>query len=701
MLVICVTMVMVVFGIVIGLWAGRETKQALAHRFNEGQLAIARSIRSQVERDFRLLAREIKALARQLGSDQALTEEMPYAVREAFKHVMENGVGKMELLDLRNRRTIIFVPYMRLAAEPLDSKTWAHLSIPVYPEDYDPWVSEPYVENGEPMLKMATLLPNDHRRALVFHIHISWFISGAVKEIRSGKTGYAWIIDQRGIFLHHPYTDYIGKDAFSARGDAFKEHSFVRINQIQREGMLKGHEGMGTYSSVWHRGVTGEIQKLIAYTPIKISSRPLQNWSVAVVAPVFEIEAALTRIHRLQLLLQGAVFLFVLTSGGLVLWFQMRWSRRLEELVTARTQALKRSEEKYRSLVESAEDFIFTVDGKGRLLSVNSYTAVSFGGTPEEFLGQGLARLFTPRIADRQIQIISTVYESGKSVRDEFELNVGRTPLWISANFMPLKNEAGQMDAVLCIARDITENKRLERFLINAEKLASLGTLAAGVAHEINNPLGVMLGFCDLLVRKKMPGSQEYEDLKIIERQGMHCKQIVENLLSFARVGQEKTADTDLNECLGEIIKVVQHSLTMKGIDLHTEFTESLPKVRGDDRQLQQVFLNLLNNAAAAMPRGGPIHIRTAVVAGGQRVAVRVEDDGMGIAPENIDHIFEPFFTTKPEGEGTGLGLFVSYGIINKYGGTIICESPTCHNGTGAKGTTFMVELPVHMGEEK
>jgi two-component system, NtrC family, sensor kinase len=239
----------------------------------------------------------------------------------------------------------------------------------------------------------------------------------------------------------------------------------------------------------------------------------------------------------------------------------------------------------------------------------------------------------------------------------------------------------------------------LERNLINTEKLASLGTLAAGVAHEINNPLGVILGFCDLLVRKKSPGCQEYEDLKIIERQGMQCKQIVENLLSFARVGRETTTETDLNACLQEILKVVLHSLELKGIELRTEFAESLPMVLGDDRQLQQVFLNLINNAAAAMPQGGPLSIRTAAAADGKKVMAVLQDQGTGIPAEILDHIFEPFFTTKPEGQGTGLGLFVSYGIINKYGGTITCESHT-RNGEKARGTTFIVELPVTTGEE-
>jgi PAS domain S-box-containing protein len=697
-----VAAVMLVLALGISLWAGRETRTAVAERFNEEQLVVARSIRAHIERELRLLDREIATLARVLPLDAVSSETLAPDMREAFKRVVESGVVKMELLDLRNGQSFKYIPYTRLPAEPLDVRPWQEiLAEKSWRQEDAAWVSQPYVENAEPMLKMAMPLVADPSWAIVLHLHIGWFVGGAVREIRSGSTGYAWIIDQNGIFLHHPYTDYVGKDAFSARGDAFKSQSFVQINQIQREGMLKGVEGVGVYSSTWHRGITGEIQKLIAYTPVKISEHPPQNWSVAVVAPVFEIEASLTKIHRLQTILQVLVLLIVLAAGSIILFFQIRWSGQLEHLVATRTQALKRSEENYRSLVESAEDFIFTLDDQGRLLSVNSYTAASFGGTPEEFVGRGLDRLFTTEVAARQIQLVQTVYQTGKSVRDEFEMIIGNSLVWISANFMPLKNEAGQMGAVLCIARDITENKRLERFLINAEKLASMGTLAAGVAHEINNPLGVILGFCDLLVRKKTPGSQEYEDLKIIERQGLHCKQIVENLLSFARVGQEKTTDTDLNECLGEIIKVVQHSLEMRGIELSTQFAERLPRVQGDDRQLQQVFLNLINNAAAAMPDGGRLAIRTGLMAGGQRVAVQLQDQGLGIAPEHLDHIFEPFFTTKPEGEGTGLGLFVSYGIINKFGGTITCESQVHDGADKPKGTTFTVELPAHAGEEK
>jgi len=352
---------------------------------------------------------------------------------------------------------------------------------------------------------------------------------------------------------------------------------------------------------------------------------------------------------------------------------------------------LRVSETRYRSLVESAEDFIFSVDSEGNFQSVNSFTANFFGSGPEEFVGKGLASQFPEDVAAKQLKLIRLVYKHKKSVRDEFELKTGENRIWISGNFMPLKNEDGEIYAVLCIARDITENKNLERQLVNTEKLASLGTLAAGVAHEINNPLGVILGFSDLLIRKKAKDSQEYEDLKTIERQGLHCKQVVENLLSFARIGKDITEYSDLNLCLSEIIKVVKHSLDMKQIEFKVDLAEKLTMVRGDTRQLQQVFLNLINNAMGAMPHGGCLTITTRQKR--ERVMVAFKDNGQGIRVKDMDHIYEPFFTTKPEGEGTGLGLFVSYGIVNKFGGSIHCVSQVAQPSGEPSGTTFTVNL--------
>ncbi len=388
----------------------------------------------------------------------------------------------------------------------------------------------------------------------------------------------------------------------------------------------------------------------------------------------------------------------VVIGLGAVLLYEEKRVRSLRQQVARKTEELKKSEEKYRSLIESTEDFIFTVDESGRFQSLNNFTANFFGGTPSQFLGKPLSVLFSEEVASQELKLIGMVFQFGKSVRDEFTVKTGEHQTWLSANLMPLKDEQERVVSVLCIARDITENKKLESQLINTEKLASMGTLAAGVAHELNNPLGVMLGFTDLLLEKFDKESQDYQDLKTIERHSLHCKQVVENLLSFARQGEGESESCDINEAINEIIRVVEHSLEMNNVELRMELASGLPRVKGDLRQMQQVFLNLINNAAAAMKGEGILEIKTAPDAGQGKVRVIVRDNGHGIKEEHLENIFDPFFTTKSEGEGTGLGLFVSHGIVTKYEGTITCESSAQDGPKRPRGTVFTVLLRTKKG---
>ena len=398
--------------------------------------------------------------------------------------------------------------------------------------------------------------------------------------------------------------------------------------------------------------------------------------------------------------LQSIGIAIIAIGMGAILLYEEKRKRDLRQLVAQKSEELKKSEEKYRSLIESTEDFIFTVDESGRFQSLNNFTANFFGGTPSQFLGKPLTVLFSKEIASQQLKLIRMVFRFGKSVRDEFMVKTGEHQIWLSANLLPLKDEQDRVVSVLCIARDITEKKKLESQLVNTEKLASMGTLAAGVAHELNNPIGVMLGFTDLLLEKFDKDDQNYQDLKTIERHGLHCKQVVENLLSFARQGEGTSEYCDINDAVNEILGVVEHSLEMNNVDLRVELASSLPKVKGDLRQMQQVFLNLINNASAAMKGGGILEIKTALDAGQDKVRVTVRDNGHGIKDEHLDNIFDPFFTTKSEGEGTGLGLFVSHGIVTKYEGTITCESCPEDGLNRPRGTAFTVLLRAKEGFE-
>lgn len=241
--------------------------------------------------------------------------------------------------------------------------------------------------------------------------------------------------------------------------------------------------------------------------------------------------------------------------------------------------------------------------------------------------------------------------------------------------------------------RDRQLREYMHRRLSQSEKLASLGRLAAGVAHEINNPLTGVLTFSHLLLRKTPPGTPDHEDLDVIVRETTRCRKIVKELLDFARETKSERQPSDLNKVIRDTVSLVQNQVSFQNVQVETELDGDLPLVPMDTNEMQQVFTNLTLNAAEAMPDGGTITIRTSRNSDPNCVMATVTDTGMGIPEENLSKIFDPFFTTKEAGMGTGLGLAVTYGIIQRHEGTIEVESEI------SKGTTFTIRLPRSEGK--
>jgi signal transduction histidine kinase len=236
--------------------------------------------------------------------------------------------------------------------------------------------------------------------------------------------------------------------------------------------------------------------------------------------------------------------------------------------------------------------------------------------------------------------------------------------------------------------------KEKERQVNRSARLAALGTLAAGVAHEVNNPIAIVLGFTDLLLEKTPPGTEACEQLKIIEKQATACKRIVENLGTFARGPVQSEEALDLNAEVRRALAIVRNTLLTEKIRCDAALEEGLPCVRGDAEGIQQLLLNLITNARAAMKSGGTLVLRTRRVR--DTVELEVSDTGHGIEPRHLERIFDPFFTTKAPGEGVGLGLSISHGIIEKAGGSMTVESQWEGDvGPERSGTTFRVSLPL------
>jgi len=225
--------------------------------------------------------------------------------------------------------------------------------------------------------------------------------------------------------------------------------------------------------------------------------------------------------------------------------------------------------------------------------------------------------------------------------------------------------------------------------LVQSEKLASIGQLAAGVAHELNNPMSGIMGFTQLLLEDKTLSEQQRHDLETIYTQSQRCRTIIQNLLQFSRRHDPKKAKLDLGIVLQATIDLIKYDFSSSGIAIERSIPSDLPVILGDPQQLQQVFLNLLVNARQAMDGRPKSQVVITVAYKAGEITVQVQDNGPGIPQEIIGKIFDPFFTTKPVGQGTGLGLSICHGIIQQHQGTIDVASD------GATGTTFVVKLPV------
>jgi len=228
-----------------------------------------------------------------------------------------------------------------------------------------------------------------------------------------------------------------------------------------------------------------------------------------------------------------------------------------------------------------------------------------------------------------------------------------------------------------------------QKQLVQAEKIASLGRLAAGVAHEINNPLAGVLIYADMLMKEIKDNQQWRHDLEEIINQTQRCKQIVSRLLEFSRQSLDEQVVLNVNEVIGRCVELLHHQSLFHNIEIFQDLAADLPQISGNTGELGQIFTNLILNAADAMDGRGRITISSRPDLEVKQVLLKLTDTGPGISPEIREKIFEPFFTTKPVGVGTGLGLSVVYGVIQRHGGTIEVESPP------GGGATFIIRLPL------
>lgn len=368
----------------------------------------------------------------------------------------------------------------------------------------------------------------------------------------------------------------------------------------------------------------------------------------------------------------------------------MRLNQDLESLVEQRTMELSMSEKKFRGIFEGSMDMIFVLDDQLRFEDINPAGLKTLGyDSPEQLVSQvSLVDLCMSEEDERgltgELEQTRSIANRECSLRDR-----SGHEIIILLSVKAAKDETGRIKSYEGVAKDITSRRRMERQLQQADRLASLGQTAAGIAHELNTPLGVILGYSQLLLRACDENDAVAKDLLVIEKQTKNCKRIVEDLLKFARDSETTKSTTDLAKCFEEVISLLGRQFEKEGITVRTELEPDLPVLLADAEKLKQVFVNLLVNARQAISGNGEILIAAETDPIRNRIRISVSDNGCGMSQEVMDKIFDPFFTTKPVGEGTGLGLSVSYGIVQDHGGSIEVES---REGIG---TTFTIHLPL------
>ncbi|MBL4902955.1 MAG: PAS domain S-box protein [Desulfocapsa sp.] len=374
----------------------------------------------------------------------------------------------------------------------------------------------------------------------------------------------------------------------------------------------------------------------------------------------------------------------------------------LEEMVDNRTKELSASEKKFRNFFINSKDMVFFCDGENRIINMNASGLEILGYSFSDPPPLTLHDMFFHE--DDLNNYFKKIIRRGfiEDLEVEFKREDG-TIISILLSAHAVFNEEGTFTGCEGIAKDLTRVKTMMAQLVSSEKMASVGQMAAGVAHEINTPLGVILGYSQLLMDDFPAGTEEGESLEVIERQTKACRKIVADLLKFSRQSESSREDISMNEMLSDILAVTEHSLNMSHIQVHQDLSEHLNIIVGDTEKLRQVFVNLINNSHHAMEEqgGGEIYISTKNSDDEKNVITTVRDTGHGIPDKILSSIFDPFFTTKPVGKGTGLGLSVSYGIIKEHDGHIEVESPIINKESGEtiKGTAFHVILPAMLNE--
>lgn len=378
----------------------------------------------------------------------------------------------------------------------------------------------------------------------------------------------------------------------------------------------------------------------------------------------------------------GAIGFFAIALLGFFIYNQM-----LKRKVRKVTHDLQLSEQKHKDLIEFSPEMIHLISPNGRIVHANKIALQMLGYTKEEMTLKRIQDLVPPESQKEVEAFIHSIFQTGSGKKEFAFCGNGGRQIDVEMSATLVKG----MDTLLacCFSRDMTEHKRLEAELMQSERLALMGEMAAGIAHEINNPLGIILANTEELLQNTKHLNDYRESLETIERNALRAGKFIEDLLTFTRPSPPAKVQIDLLSLIDESLSLCKQQLKQKRIHLSREFPENPIFFEGDDNQIQQLVVNLLLNSIQAISEEGIIRIRVRQKQdnGTEKIHLEIADTGMGIPEKDLPRIFDPFFTAR-KNKGFGLGLSISKRIVEKHNGTIHVESKVGH------GTVIFIDLP-------
>lgn len=670
-LIIAILAVIISALITLNIFFQHALQMEMAIQFNKQQLLLANAEASNIESYVRNLEDHLMHIAHFVSTLQ-IRERRDYfwLSEEVFKG---KGYIDTNLMFLDDQGAVVFSKWN------VSSKNARLLSM--FEKVRQRCPSQAVVEqDAERLFIMAPICrENSFDGAVLVTTSIQDIGRMFLSPIKSGTRGYAWMIDDKGDLLYHPtQPDMVGRNLYRADSSCFKCH---RSFDAEKK-LIEGKEELyGIYVAP-----SGE-DKILAYSTAAVGRA---KWIVAVSAPYSEVTMSIQRAMRFYSWLIILIFLTTSVVAGLLIVFYRkrvkaeeiarhqeeleRYAENLEREVAKRTEELSSEKEKLNSIVSAIGSGIVLVDPRGRIKWVNQ--------AMRDLAGRDIVGLYCEDIC-ADCTIVGS-YEA-REIQTEIMSNLfGMKDRFFQVTTAPVKGEDGEIHGHIRLIQDVTEMKRMEENMMHSEKLASIGRLTAGIAHEIGNPLTSVFSFVQILKEIEQDPFKK-ESLDTIYFHINRVAEILKQLSGFSKMPAADLKPWQVNTLIESSLSLIQYDKRAKEITVVRDFAAGLPEVTTDGSQLSQVFVNLILNAVDAMPEGGVLTVRSRMENSG--IAVAFEDTGVGIPPENLNRIFDPFFTTKEK--GTGLGLAVSYSIIKKLSGSLTVESEV------GRGTRFLLTLPL------